>query len=277
MSWEVPTCVICLQDLSSNLAAINCGHLFHTECILQCISNKTKNCPLCREKILPSRLLQVQFNLTFVDQPCKQLGMDDEESKNVEALQGKIRDLLNKIENVVGKSAIFEQGIKNKEASIERLSGELGQEKEKAKGFEEKYIKFREKNNELEYEVQKFQGLFKSTHKKMKEFEEKTAKLVNIEKLLSDIEHNQSSVTWANSARETLPLEDQASQFYSALLISSTTLKNSEKRFKDLQSEHGHCTEEIGKLKRINAALRKENERIEKNNTNVPDVKVNFT
>ena len=61
------------------------------------------------------------------------------------------------------------------------------------------------------------------------------------------------------------------------MLISTTTLKNHEKQLKDLKSEHSNCSEEIGKLKRMNALLRKENERITKETIqNTTELKVFF-
>ena len=268
MNWEAPTCVICLQDLSSNLAAINCGHIFHEDCISDCISNKTKNCPLCRERILPSKLLRIQFNLTLIIEPKKILGISEEESKDIDKLHNKLKELLKEIES-------NKQKLENIGYRLEVANNEMTLEKEKLKkceekswGYEQNYMKYRDKSNELECEVEKFKELFKTTHKKMKEYEEKVVKLEGISKLLADIENTQSSATWANNARVTLPLEDQASQFYSALLITTATMKNNEKNWKELKNEHNHCSDEINKLKRLNAALRKENERIMRDNSN---------
>jgi FtsZ-binding cell division protein ZapB len=255
MNWEVPTCAICLQDLSNNLTAINCGHIFHNDCILQCLSNKTKNCPLCRIKIIPSRTIQIQFNLTSIIEPPKTLDMTEEDSKNLQALQSKVKELQIKISNL-------ENIIKTQESYIKDISAKLDTEKENFQTTEEKYFKSRDHINELSYNLEKFQDLFKTTHKKLVESQKKVDEYGSIAKMLADIDQNQSYITWAHKVRESSPLEDQASQFYSTVLISSNTIKSQEKEIKSLKAEHNSCSEEISKLKKANAALRKENQNL---------------
>lgn len=40
-------CSICLEDLNSNLYALQCGHLFHENCIQKWLKLK-KYCPVCQ-------------------------------------------------------------------------------------------------------------------------------------------------------------------------------------------------------------------------------------
>lgn len=45
------TCVICLDDISENQDTfeIECGHKYHTSCIINWFRNGSKSCPLCND------------------------------------------------------------------------------------------------------------------------------------------------------------------------------------------------------------------------------------
>lgn len=44
------SCVICSSKFNNNYVALPCGHVFHSECVLQWISKKL-TCPVCRMKL----------------------------------------------------------------------------------------------------------------------------------------------------------------------------------------------------------------------------------
>lgn len=46
--FELPTCPICLLQLSSNINALPCGHCFHQDCINRHLE-KRNACPNCRK------------------------------------------------------------------------------------------------------------------------------------------------------------------------------------------------------------------------------------
>ncbi|KAI2638515.1 hypothetical protein GGS21DRAFT_508610 [Xylaria nigripes] len=51
-----PTCSICLDDFESKITIIreiNCGHIFHPECIDQFLSEISSLCPICKESMYP--------------------------------------------------------------------------------------------------------------------------------------------------------------------------------------------------------------------------------
>ena len=51
---EYQECSICLSDVfvyDSNILIINCGHMFHKDCIKEWI-NTNKSCPICREDVI---------------------------------------------------------------------------------------------------------------------------------------------------------------------------------------------------------------------------------
>ena len=50
---EIPTCCICLENISNKKIKLDCNHLFHYDCISKIKNNK---CPLCREKIFKADL-----------------------------------------------------------------------------------------------------------------------------------------------------------------------------------------------------------------------------
>lgn len=44
----LPDCAICLTVLSTDLATICCGHIYHFNCIFEQL-NRVRSCPLCRK------------------------------------------------------------------------------------------------------------------------------------------------------------------------------------------------------------------------------------
>jgi hypothetical protein len=45
-------CIICIEDLiPKNLVALECGHIYHTKCVIILIRKRTRKCPLCRKRI----------------------------------------------------------------------------------------------------------------------------------------------------------------------------------------------------------------------------------
>lgn len=42
-------CIICSEELKSELFITHCGHHYHNECIKKWLTTK-KNCPMCRSK-----------------------------------------------------------------------------------------------------------------------------------------------------------------------------------------------------------------------------------
>ena len=46
---EIEECCICLEDLVTNIAVLNCKHFYHFQCIQQWFQKKKKIiCPLCQ-------------------------------------------------------------------------------------------------------------------------------------------------------------------------------------------------------------------------------------
>ena len=46
---EEPQCPICLENLEGDVAALNCGHKFHEDCV-EILKKFSCNCPCCRAK-----------------------------------------------------------------------------------------------------------------------------------------------------------------------------------------------------------------------------------
>ena len=78
MSCE--NCSICLSNMGKvNVCVLECGHQFHTTCIIKCTNNK---CPLCRDLIL------------------KEAEADDNNDDNESSLDNFIQTLLNESNRV---------------------------------------------------------------------------------------------------------------------------------------------------------------------------------
>lgn len=57
--YEIPLCSICLNELTSNLTITSCGHVFHKECINNCL-DKRSVCPNCRTYAPKENLRKLQ-------------------------------------------------------------------------------------------------------------------------------------------------------------------------------------------------------------------------
>ena len=45
-------CIICNEEINKrDTICLECGHLFHSQCIIQLVKKRTRKCPLCRNKI----------------------------------------------------------------------------------------------------------------------------------------------------------------------------------------------------------------------------------
>ncbi|CDW72996.1 UNKNOWN [Stylonychia lemnae] len=93
--YQIPTCAICLQDLTQTLSVTKCGHVFHHQCITQAVE-KSSQCPLCRKTQLLENIIQIKYGIHASESlEAKELfgQMTDDEKKNVLVLQRKIYEL----------------------------------------------------------------------------------------------------------------------------------------------------------------------------------------
>ena len=48
-----PECFICFEEIKKkDTVSLECGHLFHTDCIITLVRKRYRKCPLCRKRII---------------------------------------------------------------------------------------------------------------------------------------------------------------------------------------------------------------------------------
>ena len=47
---EENECMICLEDMKTDIAVLSCGHIFHYDCLSKWVA-KQATCPLCRAPV----------------------------------------------------------------------------------------------------------------------------------------------------------------------------------------------------------------------------------
>ncbi len=91
-SYEVPNCAVCLDELTTNLMATKCGHVFHRACIESSIHGNPV-CPLDRKTHTIKQLIPLSYgvNPKQLDDLNEFFGnMSASESKDVRALTAKL-------------------------------------------------------------------------------------------------------------------------------------------------------------------------------------------
>ena len=46
----IPSCSICMEDLTKDMVATKCGHVFHDRCIFNNLEYRNE-CPLCKTRV----------------------------------------------------------------------------------------------------------------------------------------------------------------------------------------------------------------------------------
>ncbi len=93
--YEIPSCSICLNDLSEEISSLACGHCFHLHCIMQSLEYGGQ-CPNCRKRAGKQEIRDMHFPLIQNSKANSQLrellsSLNVSEHKQVEQLLREIR------------------------------------------------------------------------------------------------------------------------------------------------------------------------------------------
>ena len=97
-SYELPTCPICLNELTSDLMTTVCGHVFHSQCILKCFETNSV-CPNCRKRQNLGSLVNLNFHITTLSEINLQLqeyydNLSNDERDKFTLIMSKNEDLM---------------------------------------------------------------------------------------------------------------------------------------------------------------------------------------
>ena len=103
------TCCICHEALNGNVSCVECGHVYHTDCVrdwlIQQQQDGTARCPLCRNHIRYLKQLFVEF--VAVEGACCQHYRQEKDnlSSQFNDLQNKATGLGNELISVSDKQS----------------------------------------------------------------------------------------------------------------------------------------------------------------------------
>lgn len=200
---EIPVCVICFQEMLNGLTSAPCGHVFHKECIGECVVKKM-NCPLCRSKLVSSKLLDLSFEL-----------------------QNKVKD----IEENESKNPAIDACIAFYETKIKDLFEEINELSKLNKNHQSKIKTLQTKNQALS----KFKNMYKITLKTHEKLLNSFPHLTNLSNLLAELKNSQSIVPWISETIENFKESDQIINYHNALLLISNSLQISQRRYFKLE------------------------------------------
>lgn len=87
---EIPSCSICLSELSGTVVALGCGHCYHKDCIFNYLTYKPE-CPGCRTKVIDEKTI---WNLFLFD---KHNEVIREVNKNYDELEDDVKENVPKL------------------------------------------------------------------------------------------------------------------------------------------------------------------------------------
>jgi hypothetical protein len=98
---KIDECAVCMDDISEmiNITVTTCGHVFHSSCLIRCLTNNG-DCPLCRNELIDSSEEEdVQETDEDEDEDEDDEGTDEDEDDDeepectVEKLEKKLQNM----------------------------------------------------------------------------------------------------------------------------------------------------------------------------------------
>ena len=240
VNYELPLCSICFGECVSAASAIECGHIFHTECIVGWIKRDamgSKKCPLCRTLSLKDPLeLKLNIRKDEVDESEKFLELMKVEDKDS---TGK---LLIANAHLCEKNCQLQKEIDKIRADFEKQGEEV---RDKNKEIEELLLKL-EASTETENEalrkaklseVKALQAQRQFDHQKdfLVKMEAELFELRKLKGIIDNGEPQEEEVL--RLARNHYPLDQQASLFFETVLMKKAEIARLNKQVRRGESE----------------------------------------
>lgn len=261
MKFKVPRCSICFDHLSKDISDLTCGHIFHTKCITSSYESGNRVCPLCRAKFTHKHIHHIQLNLCETRKLEKIPGLTAEDESNTDKLKSLLLQSLNESKSAKEKVSELQTCLQEKDSKLKDSESEINSLLSKNRNLKSDKSDVELKYSKEKEEKEKYYSLFSKDHEKLLKAQDKLKELESLNSLVEEIKNQHSSVIWAEEARKTLPIEDQASQFYSALIMSTCSLKSLEVEYKQLKDQLKVLNEEVQRLKKNNLVLTKDSEK----------------
>ena len=123
MSSSINCCPICMDniDVTINCLVTDCGHSFHTSCLMKNVSYNGFDCPYCRTKLVSkaSIILEEDLEEDFGENIYNELDYPVEEHIESEHIESEHIELQN--ENILPSYEFITRKLINKDITIKQL------------------------------------------------------------------------------------------------------------------------------------------------------------
>ena len=113
-------CSICYDSLENNIVEIECGHTYHTNCIVKWFRTGNKNCPLCNDTTIDTTNISYLTKIETIKE-IKKLGRKKSCPENIKKILIKIKNIKDKQKEKKKQLTEFKKQYKEEFKIIDKL------------------------------------------------------------------------------------------------------------------------------------------------------------
>lgn len=264
--FEPPTCPVCIEALTADLAVTCCGHVFHSPwydlaSIYRAIAIKPL-CPNCRGTVNVTDVFGAVFTLTKVKAHWEELNLSEEEAANAEKLLEKLAEVTRTKEKLESQTAEYSKRLKELTDDLDSIKQVNLDYKRQADESRERADCVLRKLQASEISIQRLGELLGQEEKIRKALQERNKDLERVERIVKTGREGAEGEA-LDTIRRTRGAADQANEFYSYCLLLNSRLREQTReterlrtQFQRLEASETSLKVEIQYLKRSRDLLK---------------------